>query len=178
MASHAQSVWCCEPTPEHVIRCVDVRHPVSAFCSAYQSPDHRSEPKLEHDPPLSAWHHPSRTRLFQATAASFDKSELSPTIQVLPQRTKDGEVKMVTVMLIGQPDCCEKARALIDEAIDNKEEKQKQRQKEYAKKRDAKVGSLPPAGARSCTTLPADTSRQAGTESVACAGDLLWCVEV
>ena len=48
---------------------------------------------------------------------------------------------MVTVMLIGQPDCCEKARALIDEAMDNKEEKQKQRQKEYAKKRDAKVRS-------------------------------------
>ena len=47
---------------------------------------------------------------------------------------------MVTVMLIGQADCCEKARALIEEAMDNKEEKQKQRQKEYAKKRDAKVG--------------------------------------
>ena len=47
---------------------------------------------------------------------------------------------MVTVMLIGQADCCKKARALIEEAMDNKEEKQKQRQKEYAKKRDAKVG--------------------------------------
>ena len=55
------------------------------------------------------------------------------------QRTKDGEVKMVTVMLIGQPDCCEKARALIEEAMDNREQKQQQRQKEYAKKRDAKV---------------------------------------
>ena len=55
------------------------------------------------------------------------------------QRTKDGEVKMVTVMLIGQADCCDKAKALIEEAMDNKEEKQKQRQKEYAKKRDAKV---------------------------------------
>ena len=50
---------------------------------------------------------------------------------------------MVTVMLIGQPDCCEKARALIEEAMDNKEEKQKQRQKEYAKKRDAKVWVCP-----------------------------------
>ncbi len=47
---------------------------------------------------------------------------------------------MVTVMLIGQPDCCEKARALIEEAMDNREQKQQQRQKEYAKKRDAKVG--------------------------------------
>ena len=48
---------------------------------------------------------------------------------------------MVTVMLIGQPDCCEKARALIEEAMDNREQKQQQRQKEYAKKRDAKVGA-------------------------------------
>ena len=58
---------------------------------------------------------------------------------------------MVTVMLIGQPDCCEKARALIEEAMDNREQKQQQRQKEYAKKRDAKVSlrsSRPSIGQR------------------------------
>ena len=53
---------------------------------------------------------------------------------------------MVTVMLIGQPDCCEKARALIEEAMDNREQKQQQRQKEYAKKRDAKVNSASSCG--------------------------------
>jgi len=89
------------------------------------------------------------------------------------QRTKDGEVKMVTVMLIGQPDCCEKARALIDEAIDNKEEKAKQRQKEYAKKRDAKVR---PARERSCTTLPAEAFCRARTLSRPRWGTLRWCV--
>ena len=47
---------------------------------------------------------------------------------------------MVMVLQIGQPDCCEKARALIEQAMDSKEEKQKLRQTEYAK-RDAEVGS-------------------------------------
>ena len=79
---------------------------------------------------------------------------------------------MVTVMLIGQPDCCEKARALIDEAIDNKEEKQKQRQKEYAKKRDAKVK---PAGACSCTSLLVKAICRAETESAPCQGVPPWC---
>ena len=53
--------------------------------------------------------------------------------------TKEGEVKMVTIMLIGDPQACAKARAMIDEAVDNKEQKAKQRHKEYEKKKDAKV---------------------------------------
>ena len=55
------------------------------------------------------------------------------------QVTKDGEVKMVTIMLIGDPESCAKARAMIEEAVDNKEQKAKQRHKEYEKKKDAKV---------------------------------------
>ena len=46
---------------------------------------------------------------------------------------------MVTIMLIGDPQSCAKARAMIDEAVDNKEQKAKQRHKEYEKKKDAKV---------------------------------------
>ena len=49
---------------------------------------------------------------------------------------------MVTSVLIGWPDRCKMARALVEEAMDDKE--QKQRQKEDAKKRNAEVGT--PAG--------------------------------
>lgn len=56
--------------------------------------------------------------------------------------TKDGEVKMVTIMLIGDPASCAKARAMIEEAVDNKEQKAKQRHKEYEKKKDTKVRVL------------------------------------
>ena len=58
------------------------------------------------------------------------------------QKTKDGEVKMVTIMLIGDPASCAKAKDMIAEAVENKEQKAKQRHKEYEKKRDAKVRCL------------------------------------
>ena len=46
---------------------------------------------------------------------------------------------MVTIMLIGDPASCAKAKDMIAEAVENKEQKAKQRHKEYEKKRDAKV---------------------------------------
>lgn len=55
-----------------------------------------------------------------------------------PQLAKDGEVKLVTLMIFGDASQCEAAKSLIQEAIDNKEQKQKQRHKEYEKKKDAK----------------------------------------
>jgi len=45
---------------------------------------------------------------------------------------------MVTVMLFGSASECENARKLIEEACDNKEQKAKQRAKEYEKKKDEK----------------------------------------
>ncbi len=45
---------------------------------------------------------------------------------------------MVTVMLFGSASECENARRLIEEACDNKEQKAKQRAKEYEKKKDEK----------------------------------------
>lgn len=45
---------------------------------------------------------------------------------------------MVKVMLFGSPSECENARRLIEEACDNKEQKAKQRAKEYEKKKDEK----------------------------------------
>ena len=50
---------------------------------------------------------------------------------------------MVTIMLIGDPASCAKARTMIEEAVDNKEQKAKQRHKEYEKKKDAKVADDP-----------------------------------
>lgn len=50
----------------------------------------------------------------------------------------DGQKKMVTVMLFGSASECENARKLIEEACDNKEQKAKQRAKEYEKKKDEK----------------------------------------
>ncbi len=45
---------------------------------------------------------------------------------------------MVAVMLFGNKSECENARRLIEEACDNKEQKAKQRAKEYEKKKDEK----------------------------------------
>ena len=63
--------------------------------------------------------------------------DISVLLSKLP--TKEGEVKMTTVMLFGNAKECEDAVRLIEEAIDNKEQKQKQRQKEYDRKRDQKL---------------------------------------
>jgi len=49
-----------------------------------------------------------------------------------------GEKKMVTLQLFGNAEACEAARALIIEAMENKEQKAKQRAKEYEKKKEAK----------------------------------------
>lgn len=46
-----------------------------------------------------------------------------------PAPSADGQPKMVTVMLFGNANECEKAQRLIEEAVDNKEQKAKQRQK-------------------------------------------------
>ena len=45
---------------------------------------------------------------------------------------------MVAVMLFGSKSECENARRMIEEACDNKEQKAKQRAKEYEKKKDEK----------------------------------------
>ncbi|KAA6420182.1 MAG: subfamily B member 6 [Trebouxia sp. A1-2] len=61
--------------------------------------------------------------------------------QLLPPKgapLPDGQKKMVTVMLFGSASECENARKLIEEACDNKEQKAKQRAKEYEKKKDEK----------------------------------------
>lgn len=61
--------------------------------------------------------------------------------QLLPPKglpLPDGQKKMVTVMLFGSAAECENARKLIEEACDNKEQKAKQRAKEYEKKKDEK----------------------------------------
>lgn len=47
-------------------------------------------------------------------------------------------MKMATLQLFGSADQCDQARALIEEAVENREQKQKQRQKEYEKKKDVK----------------------------------------
>ena len=53
-----------------------------------------------------------------------------PQLQAPPAApSKDGQPKMVTVMLFGNAHECEKAQRLIEEAVDNKEQKAKQRQK-------------------------------------------------
>ena len=46
------------------------------------------------------------------------------------------QVKMTTLELFGSAEQCDAARALIEEAVENREQKQKQRQKEYEKKKD------------------------------------------
>ncbi|KAI7839994.1 hypothetical protein COHA_006259 [Chlorella ohadii] len=53
---------------------------------------------------------------------------------------KDGEkeVKMATLQLFGSDEQCAAAIAMIEEAIDNREQKAKQRAKEYDKKKEAK----------------------------------------
>ena len=53
-----------------------------------------------------------------------------PQLQAPPAApSADGQPKMVTVMLFGNAHECEKAQRLIEEAVDNKEQKAKQRQK-------------------------------------------------
>lgn len=49
-----------------------------------------------------------------------------------------GEKKLTTVMLFGDQKAVETAERMIMEAIDNREQKAKNRQKEYEKKREAK----------------------------------------
>jgi hypothetical protein len=51
-----------------------------------------------------------------------------------------GEPRLVTLQLFGNAEACEAARAMIMEAVENREQKAKQRAKEYEKKRDAKRG--------------------------------------
>ncbi|KAL3162884.1 hypothetical protein ABBQ32_009333 [Trebouxia sp. C0010 RCD-2024] len=61
--------------------------------------------------------------------------------QLLPPKgapLPDGQKRMVAVMLFGNKSECENARRLIEEATDNKEQKAKQRAKEYEKKKDEK----------------------------------------
>ena len=65
-----------------------------------------------------------------AAALSFCRQSGAP----LPE----GQKRMVTVMLFGSASECENARRLIEEACDNKEQKAKQRAKEYEKKKDEK----------------------------------------
>lgn len=55
------------------------------------------------------------------------------------QKTEDGDVKMVTVMLFGDKEQRRKAREMIAEAIDNKEQKAKQRHQQAERKREAKA---------------------------------------
>eukprot|EP00884_Botryococcus_braunii_P012232 jgi/Botrbrau1/21009/Bobra.0144s0025.1 len=52
---------------------------------------------------------------------------------------KPGAAKMTTVQLFGDEKQCETAQRMIEEAIENKEQKQKQRHKEYERKRDQKA---------------------------------------
>lgn len=49
-----------------------------------------------------------------------------------------GETRMVTLQLFGNETECEQAAAMIQELIENRDQKLKQRQKEYAKKKEAK----------------------------------------
>lgn len=49
-----------------------------------------------------------------------------------------GDKKLITLHLFGNAEQCDAAQAMIMEAIDNKEQKQKQRAKEYEKKKEAK----------------------------------------
>ncbi|PNH00179.1 hypothetical protein TSOC_014012, partial [Tetrabaena socialis] len=53
-------------------------------------------------------------------------------------QTGEKEKKMTTIMLFGDEKQIEAAERMIMEAIDNKEQKQKNRQKEYDRKREAK----------------------------------------
>ena len=50
---------------------------------------------------------------------------------------------MATLQLFGSAEQCEAARALVEEAVENKEQKQKQRQKEYDKKKEVGVWEAP-----------------------------------
>lgn len=79
-----------------------------------------------------------------------DEAELNvgwgagPSASALPRKGPqaagpDGkEVKMATLQLFGSDEQCAAAVAMIEEAIDNREQKVKQRQKEYDKKKEAK----------------------------------------
>ncbi|KAH7615996.1 hypothetical protein Ndes2526B_g09309 [Nannochloris sp. 'desiccata'] len=49
-----------------------------------------------------------------------------------------GEKKMITLQLFGNADACEMAREMIIEAVENREQKAKQKEKGYEKKRAAK----------------------------------------
>jgi hypothetical protein len=55
------------------------------------------------------------------------------------QKDDGGGTKLTTLQLFGSATQCEAARALIMDAIDNKEQKQKQRHKEYDKKKEVKA---------------------------------------
>ena len=65
-----------------------------------------------------------------------------PTLPKLPPKsTENGgaaEPKKVTVMIFGNAKECEIAQRMIEEAVDNKEQKAKQRAKEYERKKEAK----------------------------------------
>lgn len=56
------------------------------------------------------------------------------------------QVKMATLQLFGSAEQCEQARGLIEEAVDNREQKQAQRKKEYEKKKEVGCFDLLRAG--------------------------------
>ena len=56
--------------------------------------------------------------------------------------------KMTTLHIFGSAEQCEKARELIMEAIDNREQKAKQRAKEYEKKKEVRAGGAGSPGRR------------------------------
>ncbi|EIE20889.1 DnaJ-domain-containing protein [Coccomyxa subellipsoidea C-169] len=68
---------------------------------------------------------------------AFGSGPVKPVLPK-PADTEEGP-KMTKVMIFGNANQCEIAQRMIEEAIDNKEQKAKQRQKEYEKKRDAKA---------------------------------------
>lgn len=66
---------------------------------------------------------------------AFGSSTLIPPTQ---STGPDQQQKMITLQLFGNDEACEMAQSMILEAIENKEQKQKQRAKEYEKKKEAK----------------------------------------
>ena len=76
------------------------------------------------------------------------------------------QIKMATVQLFGSDEQCAAAVAMINEAVDNKEQKSKQRQKEYDKKKEVGLGAGGWA-ALLCCRLPACCLPSAGAASPA-----------
>lgn len=74
------------------------------------------------------------------TSTGFKLPQRGPQMVDSKEGGKEGgkEVKMATLQLFGSDDQCAAAVAMIEEAISNKDQKQKQRQKEYDKKKEAK----------------------------------------